>query len=190
MLSSGRIPDGIRIPDGKLLLAFSGGSDSLFLLSILSLLAPERTEAVYVNHSLRPREELDREIALNKNNAGKLGIPLSVFTIPKGSINSLSTEKNCGIEAAARELRYKILLEKARKDGFDWILTAHHREDQAETVLMRILSGSPFTSYQGIARADGMLFRPLLSVAKKDIMAYLEKSGLEWSEDSTNSDTS
>lgn len=190
MLSSGRIPDGIRIPDGKLLLAFSGGSDSLFLLSILSLLAPERTEAVYVNHSLRPREELDREIALNKKNAGKLGIPLSVFTIPKGSINTLSTEKNCGIEAAARELRYKILLEKARKDGFDWILTAHHREDQAETVLMRILTGSPFTSYQGIARADGKLFRPLLSVAKKDIMAYLEKSGLEWSEDSTNSDTS
>ena len=86
-------------------------------------------------------------------------------------------------------MRYRLLREKADNEHFDWILTAHHREDQAETVLMRILSGSPFTSYQGIRREDGKIFRPLLSVPKSEIMDYLQLRKLEYSEDSTNSDT-
>ena len=67
-LSSGRIPDGVIIPEGKLLVAFSGGSDSLFLLSVLSEAAGDRTEAVYVNHHLRPETELREEIELNIRN--------------------------------------------------------------------------------------------------------------------------
>ena len=151
-LSSGRIPDGVIIPEGKLLIAFSGGSDSLFLLSVLSEAAGDRTEAVYVNHHLRPETELREEIELNIRNAERLNIPLTIINVPEGEITKLAKEKDCGVEAAAREVRYSILREKADNEHFDWILTAHHREDQAETVLMRILSGSPFTSYQGIRR--------------------------------------
>lgn len=188
-LSSGQIPEGVIIPDGKLLVAFSGGSDSLFLLSVLSEIAGDRTEAVYVNHNLRPYDELQKEIALNKRNAGMLGIPLSVITVPEGEIERLADEKNCGMEAAARDIRYRLLREKADSGHFCWILTAHHREDQAETVLMRILSGSPFTSYQGIRREDGIIFRPILSVPKRSILEYLKARNLEYSEDSTNGDT-
>ena len=188
-LSSGRIPDGVIIPEGKLLVAFSGGSDSLFLLSVLSEAAGDRTEAVYVNHHLRPETELREEIELNIENAELLHIPLTIINIPEGEITKLAKEKDCGVEAAAREVRYRLLREKADNEHFDWILTAHHREDQAETVLMRILSGSPFTSYQGIRREDGKIFRPLLSVPKSEIMDYLQLRKLEYSEDSTNSDT-
>ena len=182
------IPENVIIPPGKLLLAFSGGSDSLFLMAVLSVLAPERTEAVYVDHSLRSREELEREIELNRKNAASLGIPLRVVHIPEGFIKSQA--KNQGIESAARSERYRILSEIAESEGFDYILTAHHREDQVETVLMRILSSAPFCSYRGILQNDGIIFRPILSVSKKEILSFLLSSGLEWAEDSTNSDTS
>ena len=183
-----RIPDNIPIPEGKLLLAFSGGSDSLFLLAVLSAVAPDRSLAVYVNHSLRPDEELNKEIELNRRNAELLGIPFEIETVPRGLIGRIAAEKRIGLEAAAREVRYSILNRIARDRGYDHILTAHHREDQVETVLMRILSSSPFWSYQGVLREDELLYRPLLSVDKKTILEFLRSSGLEWSEDSTNSD--
>ena len=72
--------------------------------------------------------------------------------------------------------------------GFDRILTAHHREDQVETVLMRMLQSSPFHAWQGIVEDDGTVFRPILSVPKSAIMRYLEDAGAKWSEDSTNCD--
>ncbi len=190
MSLSGRIPEGIILPPGKLLLAFSGGSDSLFLMAVLSLLAPERTEALYVDHALRPRAELDAEAELNKRNAELLGIPLRIEMVPEGMIASIASGKGIGTEAAAREVRYSILRKAAAEGNFTRILTAHHREDQVETVLMRILSGSPFFSYQGIVRDDGSIFRPILSVPKREILSFLEDSGLRWSEDSTNGDTS
>ena len=183
------IPEDIILPEGKLLLAFSGGSDSLFLLIILALLAPERTECVYINHALRPCSELENEISLNRQNASSLGIPMRVVNVPHGAVTALSKEKNIGVEAAAREIRYGILRRIRKEEGFSRILTAHHREDQVETVLMRILAGAPFYAYQGIIRDDGEVFRPILSVPKAEIMRFLAAAGLRWSEDSTNSDT-
>ena len=187
--SSGRIPEGVVIPGGRLLLAFSGGSDSLFLMSVLSRVAPERTEALYVDHSLRPRRELEHEIRLNKENAERLGIPLRIERIPDGAVDKLASDKGIGLEAAARTLRYSILRRVCSSEGFSYILTAHHREDQDETVLMRILSGAPFYAYQGILQEDAAVFRPILSVPKRDIITYLSDEGLSWSEDSTNGDT-
>ncbi len=182
------IPEGVVLPEGKLLLAFSGGSDSLFLMIVLSLLAKDRTEALYVNHSLRSRDELDREIELNKKNAAILGIPLHIVSVPDGVIRERARARCVGIEAAAREIRYSILHDAAESGGFSYILTAHHREDQVETVLMRMLSSSPFYSYQGILRCDGNVYRPILSVSKMEILSFLHSSGMEWTEDSTNND--
>lgn len=188
-LCNGLIPEGFSLPDGRLLLAFSGGEDSLFLMSLLSLIAPERSAALYVNHGIRSGAELEREEAINAHNASLLGIPLVIKRIPEGDIKRLAKEGNIGIEAAARELRYGILRSYARDNGFDRILTAHHMDDQAETVIMRLLSSAPFYALGGIRRDDGMICRPLLDVPKETIRRGVARLGLEVSEDSTNSDT-
>ena len=188
-LCNGLIPEGFSLPEGRLLLAFSGGEDSLFLMSLLSLIAPERSAALYVNHGIRSGAELEREEAINAHNASLLGIPLVIKRIPEGDIKRLAKEGNIGIEAAARELRYGILRSYARDNGFDRILTAHHMDDQAETVIMRLLSSAPFYALGGIRRDDGMIYRPLLDIPKGTIRKGVARLGLEVSEDSTNSDT-
>lgn len=134
----------INIPqEGRLLVAFSGGEDSLFLLYVLSSLAPKRTAALYVNHNLRGEEELEREMELNRKNALELGVPFDIITIPPGEIRKASSERNIGLEAAARDARYRALRLYADEHGFDYILTAHHMDDQTETVLMRMMEHSP-----------------------------------------------
>lgn len=188
-LCNGLIPEGFSLPEGRLLLAFSGGEDSLFLMSLLSLIAPGRSAALYVNHGIRSGAELEREEAINAHNASLLGIPLVIKRIPEGDIKRLAKEGNIGIEAAARELRYGILRSYARDNGFDRILTAHHMDDQAETVIMRLLSSAPFYALGGIRRDDGMICRPLLDIPKGTIRKGISKLGLKVSEDSTNSDT-
>ena len=188
-LCNGLIPEGFSLPEGRLLLAFSGGEDSLFLMSLLSLIAPRRSAALYVNHGIRSGAELEREEAINAHNASLLGIPLVIKRIPEGDVEKLARTGNIGIEAAARELRYGILRSYARDNGFDRILTAHHMDDQAETVIMRLLSSAPFYALGGIRRDDGMICRPLLDVPKETIRKGVLRLGLEVSEDSTNSDT-
>lgn len=188
-LSKEQIPSLFEIPSsGRLLLAFSGGSDSLCLMYLLSIVAKDRCEALYINHHIRSDKELELEISLNKRNAELLGIKLSVVDLEKGSVDSYSKLRHCGIEAACRALRYKALEEYAKNNNFDYILTAHHREDQVETVLMRMLSGSPFYTYQGILYREGMIIRPLLYLSKNTINSIISYSGLHFSEDSTNTD--
>lgn len=176
-------------PSGRLLAAFSGGEDSLFLLSALSLLAPERSAALYINHNIRGEEELEREISLNRKNAALLSIPFDIVEIERGRIEKRAVKEKMGTEAAARDERYRALLEYADRNGFDWVLTAHHRDDQTETVLMRILDSSPFWQWGGIREKDGRIVRPMLGVPKSAIRAYIKESGLECSVDSTNADT-
>ena len=176
--------------EGKLLAAFSGGEDSLFLLSALSLLARERSGALYVNHNIRGEEEIEREITLNRKNAALLGIPLDVVEIPRGLINRRARCEKTGTEAAARDERYRVLHAYAEENGYDWILTAHHQDDQSETVLMRMMDSSPFWQWGGIREEDGIVVRPMLAVTKSEIIEYIRESGLVFSVDSTNSDTS
>ena len=186
---SGLIPEGFRLPEGRLLLAFSGGEDSLFLMALLSLAAPDRSAALYINHGIRPSEELEREEELNRCNAAILGIPLEIRRIPRGDVERLSREKHIGMEAAARELRYGILRSYASENGYRRILTAHHQDDQAETVIMRLLASSPVYALSGIVPDDGVLCRPLLHVPKSRIKEGIRRLGLSFSEDSTNHDT-
>lgn len=181
----------INIPsEGRLLVAFSGGEDSLFLLYALSLIAPERTAALYVNHNLRGEKELEKEMELNRNNAFKLAIPFASVTIPPGSIRKDAKERNIGLEAAARDARYRALFSYADKYGFDYVLTAHHMNDQVETVIMRMMEHSPFWKWGGISARDGRVIRPILGVEKSEIREVIEDSGLTFSTDSTNADTS
>lgn len=188
VLSKESILKKLDLPEGRLLLAFSGGSDSLFLMYALSLLAKDRTASVYINHRIRGEEELNQEIALNRSNAARFGIPLIVRELEEGSVQAYAKEKRCGIEAAARCFRYLELEKTLKEEGFDYILTAHHREDQIETLLMRLLSSAPFYRLYGIRKKEGNIWRPMLNVDKDEILSLLASEGLVYSEDSTNKD--
>ena len=177
-------------PDSKVIVAFSGGCDSLALLSLsISCLGSDRVIPVYVNHNLRPQEELKQEIALNRRNCSILGTTLVLRTLEEGKVSTLARKRGGGTEDAARTLRYEILQEERSAHKASFILTAHHRQDQIETILMKLSSGSPATSFRGVSALDESrhLIRPLLDFGRKELENYLLEKNLKWSTDSTNS---
>ena len=84
-------------PDDRFVIAFSGGIDSLALISFMSEEERNRSAAVYVDHSIRKREELDEEIKLNRKNARKLGVTLYIIRLGEGEVERYAIEKDCGI---------------------------------------------------------------------------------------------
>ena len=187
--SKRQTPFTLNLPQNdRFVIAFSGGIDSLALIAFMSEEERKRSAAVYVDHGIRGRDELDREIDLNKKNTRKLGIPFYVIKLGHGAVTRYALEKDCGTEAAARNLRYSALENFRKENGYDWILTAHHQDDQTETLIMRMMSSSPFWTYGGIREIEGHIRRPLLNLEKKEIKKKVRESGLKWSEDSTNSD--
>ena len=181
--------------DARILAAFSGGCDSLALVALLSkTINKDNILAVYVNHHLRSEAELEKELGLNAENCRKLGVKLVVADLGKDAVQSLAKQRGNGLEEAARILRYKELEELAHRYNCPFIATAHHLDDQLETVYMRMLRKSPVTSLRGISEKKKMgsltLIRPLLEYPKKTLSSYLENYALEWSQDSTNSDNS
>jgi tRNA(Ile)-lysidine synthase len=170
----------------RLLVAFSGGLDSCALARVLDELAPAEgwsIELAYFNHRLRGGES-DQEEAFCRAFAERLGRSLHV---------GRWAEPEPG-EAAARQARYRWLLETARAGGHDAVLTAHHRQDQAETVLLRLVRGTGVDGLQAMAEvgpfpgAGGCvaLVRPLLGVPRPVLRRYAENVGLAWFEDSSN----
>ena len=146
--------------------------------------------AVYVNHKLRENEELEEEIRLNRTNCKTLGVNLVVRELDDGEVKALAAQRGGGTEEAARILRYRVLEEERQRSGADWILTAHHLQDQAETILMRIRSGSPSTTLTGIKEKDDSrhLARLLLQLTREELEQYNKDCNLSWSTDSTNTD--
>ncbi|HIV99475.1 MAG TPA: tRNA lysidine(34) synthetase TilS [Candidatus Ornithospirochaeta avicola] len=174
----------LDIPEkGSLLLAFSSGSDSA---ALLSLLPKDRSRALYINHALRSDEELEREINTAVSLCKRFSVPLKIVSLNKGEIAFIAHQEGTSIEAAARKMRYQILL----NEDADYILTAHHLDDVAETFIMRVLSSSPIYSFSLIDKERGRIIRPMLSVPKRLINEYLKNENIEYSEDSTNKDFS
>lgn len=177
--------------NSKVLVAFSGGCDSLALLALCSsTLRADRVSAVYVNHRLRDERELEKEIELNKKNCTTLGISLTVRELDEGEVHTLAAIRGGGTEDAARHLRYNLLEEERQRTGSDWILTAHHRQDFVETILMRLKAGSPSVTLSAIKEKDERrhLVRPVLDLTRSDMESYNTERNLVWSTDSTNSD--
>jgi len=178
----------------KLLVAVSGGADSVALLRALAVIAPRRTwqlELVvgYAQHNLRPAEEGEQDSFLVRGLADELGLPLL-----RADLDVATTGDN--VEAAARRQRYEALADMAESCGASFVATGHHGDDQLETVLMRLLRGASVKGMAGIAwrrpltGSKAALIRPMLATDRAMVGNFLEVIGQPWREDRTNTDLS
>ena len=173
-------------PGGLVLCAVSGGRDSVALLHLLSALAEEagfQVAAAHFNHQLRPTA--DRDEAFVRDWCRGCGIP---FTCGRGDVGAFARREGLGVEDAARRLRYAFLETTAADMGADRIATAHHREDNAETVLLHLLRGAGMQGLGGIAPVRGRIVRPLLEISRAEIDAYVKQNALSYVEDESNQD--
>ena len=171
---------GIR---GPLVVAVSGGPDSTaLLLALVDIGVP--TIAAHVNHHLRGSES-DADEAFVRDLCARIGVPLRVAD---GSLPPKLVRQH-GIEAAAREVRNSRLQDLRAKVKTSHIATAHQKNDQAETVLMRMMTGGGLAGLRGIhpLRADGVI-RPLLEVSRSEIEAFLRERGVSARVDGSNAD--
>jgi tRNA(Ile)-lysidine synthase len=171
-----------------LVLAVSGGPDSIALMWLMArwrraLSRGPRLLAVTVDHGLRP--EAAREAREVKRLAHEL-------ELPHRTLRWRGEKPKAGVPAAAREARYRLLAQAARSAGASHILTAHTRDDQAETLLMRLLRGSGIAglaAMQRVSLREGtILARPLLDIPKVRLIATLDKARIAYADDPTNRD--
>jgi tRNA(Ile)-lysidine synthase len=173
-----------------LLLAVSGGPDSIALMWLAvrwrrALTRGPRLIAVTVDHGLR------REAAREARDVKRLAKALD---LPHRTLRWTGVKPKTGLPAAARAARYRLLAQAARAGRATHILTAHTRDDQAETLLMRMLRGSGIAGLAAMAREserDGVLLaRPLLDVPKSQLIATLNRAKIAFADDPTNRDAS
>jgi tRNA(Ile)-lysidine synthase len=171
-----------------IVLAVSGGPDSVALMWLMArwrraLSKGPRLVAVTVDHGLRP------EAAREARNVKALARALD---LEHRTLRWTGDKPRSGVPAAARAARYRLLAKAARGAGARHVLTAHTRDDQAETLLMRLLRGSGIAGLSAIAREserDGVvLARPFLNVPKARLIATLSKAGIAFADDPTNRD--
>jgi tRNA(Ile)-lysidine synthase len=173
-------------PGAHLVLGLSGGLDSVTLLALLQSVAPTlgfSLRAVHVNHGISPNAARWAQFCAALCDRSR--IPLQLETV------SITPYQGLGLEGAARRARYEVF---ARIDA-DFVVLAQHRDDQAETLLMRLLRGSGVRGLAAIppsrslAGARAQLLRPLLAMPRSEVEAYARAQGLEWVEDESNADT-
>lgn len=184
---SGRLRDFLAprlFPSARLCLGYSGGLDSTVLLHLLAglrRLLDFRLTAVHVHHGLSPHA--DDWAAVCQTACDRLGVPLDVHRVRVVADGQ-------GLEAAARAARYAVL----GGQPVDFILVAHHRDDQAETLLLRLLRGTGVHGLAAMAEdralAESRLLRPLLDVARDDLLRYARRHGLTHIDDESNADQS
>jgi len=172
-------------PGSHLVLALSGGVDSVTLLAVLAELAPSMRfslRAVHVNHGISPNAEAWAEFCLRI--CTQFGVPLHSESVDIGPHRSL------GLEAAARRVRYDVL---ARQDA-DFIVLAQHRDDQAETLLLQLLRGAGVAGLaamperRALPGSRAVVLRPLLGTSRASIEQFARDRGLSWIDDESNAD--
>ncbi|MBI4165755.1 MAG: tRNA lysidine(34) synthetase TilS [Acidobacteria bacterium] len=166
--------------------AVSGGADSVLLLTFMKQLAPAMglvISVVHFNHHLRGAESNEDERFVS-NLAGRLGVE---FLRGDGDVARRAREQKRNVEATAREMRYRFFSSLVRAGRLDKIATAHTANDQAETVLLRLLRGTGTQGLGGIYPVlDGMIIRPFLGLTRAEVEAELGRRGLAYRVDSSN----
>ncbi len=170
-------------PGHRVLVAYSGGADSTVLLHVLHRLDYE-VVAGHVHHGLRG-EEADAEEAHAAAFAATMGIP---FAVRHADARAIAEEQKLSLEAAAREVRYRLLEEMAQEASAERIATGHTADDQAETVLLHLVRGTGPTGLSGIPPVRGQVVRPLLHVTHAEVRAYAASENLSFRTDSSNRD--
>ncbi|MDR1546373.1 MAG: tRNA lysidine(34) synthetase TilS [Deltaproteobacteria bacterium] len=171
-------------PEGRYLCAFSGGSDSLALLSLLAdRLPPENLLAAHLDHGLR--ESSAAEAVEASRAAASLGV---ACLVERRDVPGLAQRRGKGLEEAARRARYDFLAQRLEAWGGDWIVTGHQAEDLLETVLLKLVRGAGPGALAGIPAKNGRIVRPLLAVRRRQLQERLESRGLSWLEDLSNGD--
>ncbi len=163
------------------LLAVSGGKDSMALLHLM-LEAGFKISVAHLDHGIRENSSLDAEFV--QEVCANLEIP---FFSERVNIPEIAAKRKWGLEEAARNIRYSFLTRVAKKINSNFILTAHHLEDNAETILMQLFRGTARSP--GISAKHDRILRPLLEISKTKLEHYLLERGLIWREDSSNTDT-
>jgi len=169
-----------------LLLALSGGADSVALLDALVLLRRPRgfrLVAAHLDHGLRPGSAEDASFC--RQLCAERDVPLRCGA---ADVRARAAAEGGGLEQAARRARYAFLRAVRREEQAAAIAVAHTRDDQAETLLLRLLRGAGARGLGGMRARRGPLLRPLLSVSRAEVLAHLQQRGLSWREDPTNCD--
>ncbi|NSW55483.1 MAG: tRNA lysidine(34) synthetase TilS [Armatimonadetes bacterium] len=179
---------GMLSPGDRVLLALSGGQDSLALLHCLHRLGPELSidlEAAHLNHGIRG-EEADEDQRFVEALCEKWGVPLAVARV---DVPAVAKRDGISLEQAGRAERYAFLRRVAAERDCRRIALAHTATDRAETVLMNILRGAGLGGLRGIAAVNGEVIRPLIEVTREETAEYCAEHGLQPRHDRTNEDT-
>ena len=175
------------LPHSRILAAVSGGPDSIAMGHIIWRYMNENKNLnisliiSHINH--RVREEAEEEAELVRNIAQKWGVQ---FILHEFNAKENAEIVKKGFQEASRDWRYKRWQEDMQRYGCDLLATAHHLDDQAETVLYRLIRGSGTTGLAGIYPRKGNVIRPLLSVLKAEIIEYCQEQKLAYAIDKSN----
>lgn len=170
------------LPDkAKVLIALSGGADSVALLLALHKLN-YRCEAIHCNFHLRGEESM-RDETFTRELCNRYNIP---FTVVNFNTTAYAKEKGISIEMAARELRYDAFEKRRTQIKAEAIAVAHHRDDSAETLLLNLIRGTGIKGLHGILPKNGHIIRPLLCTSREEITDYLAWRQESYVTDSTN----
>ena len=178
--------------NSRILVACSGGPDSMALLYLLQDIATHRHTTykigvAIVDHCIRP--ESKDEVLWLQHQVEELGLPFysATFDVPR-----LSKEHKQSEETIGRQVRYQWLNEIAQSEGYDYISVAHHKDDQAESILAHIIRGSGLNGLTGMSVVQSEyaipVVRPLLDVTKENLLAYIGTKHISYCVDSTNED--
>lgn len=175
------VKEGLFTESDRLLVALSGGADSVALLRVLLSLGYS-CEAAHCNFHLRG-EESDRDEAFVRHLCERLKVPLHVVHF---DTENHAHSRRISIEMAARELRYAYFRELAEETNSSVVAVAHHRNDSVETFLLNLIRGTGINGLKGICPKNGKVVRPLLTVSRQEILVYLAGLGQDYVTDSTN----
>jgi tRNA(Ile)-lysidine synthase len=171
-------PATARDDTARFAVAVSGGPDSMALLLLAHNAFPGRVEAATVDHGLR---------AQSAEEAVMVATWCAAHAIPHATLRPAQPITG-NIQSAARTARYALLDAWRTEHRLDWLMTAHHADDQLETMLMRLNRGSGVAGLAGVRSRTGAILRPLLNWRKRDLAALAEAAGMPVAQDPSNSD--